>query len=487
MTVGLTSCPPEVIGGIVSLLDLTDVGSLRLASRCLRAKATQSQFRSRFRSKRVKVTGPGLERLAVVTQNGWLGCEISDLTLVGVVHNIEDLEEAVLATPDDPRKTDLETLQERQRSYEQLLESGKLAQILRKAFKNIATNNSTGKLISLSLELIVYLTNAQDELAPLAGGPWRPIWKIAAETARLVFSALRDSNLRIDHLTIFNSAGLHRCSIAGNKLSSLDYAIEGLVIPLHSLQSLSISVSERVLDVKLDDLLDDDSEYEVTSEDEDQAREEATRKANDERNFTGLASLIHACKNLKYLDIHHCRANLGYPFAKIPNERLFQRMAALDSLPQLEGCGLRGVWLTEDDLLAFLRRVSSSLRRFEMETVTMTSGTFESIFELLTAANTSADSNTDAVDAAVPFPNLQYLYFDTLRVGKGLVFFTGVGEPRYPTYNWEPAHGGNTLSRKGNAEVKKPIAFHVPNDSGPVGSPFYQQWLQDQKRKYGHP
>ncbi|GIC86289.1 F-box domain protein [Aspergillus udagawae] len=488
MTVGLESCPPEIIGSIVRVLDLTDVGNLRLTSRCLRSKATQGHFRSCFWSKRVKFTGPELENLAIVTQRGWLGCEINDLTLVGVVNNTERLEEAVWVNSDDPKKTDLETLQQRQRDYERLLESGELVHILGNVFKNIVANNSTGKLRSLSLEVIVYLSNAKDELAPPAGGPWRPIWQMAAETHRIVFSALMDSNLEIDSLNIFNRAGLQRCSIAGNELSSIDYAAEGLIMPLRSLESLSISVSEPILHVTLDDLLNDDSEYEVTSEDEDQAREEAMMKANDERNFTGLASLIQACRNLKHLDIHHCRVELGHPFANIPNERLFGRVAALDTLPQLEGCGLRGLSLTEDDLLAFLRRLSSSLRRFEMETITMTSGTFGSIFELLTATSTSISTSAgaDAADAA-PFPNLQYLYLDTLRVGRDLVFFTGVGKLRYPINHWNPAHGGNTLSRQGKEDIKTPIEYHGPTNSAPVGSPFVQQWLQDQRMKYGPP
>ncbi|GFG18236.1 hypothetical protein IFM61606_04027 [Aspergillus udagawae] len=474
MTVGLESRPPEIIGSIVRVLDLTDVGNLRLTSRCLRAKATQGHFRSCFWSKRVKVTGPELENLAIVTQRGWLGCDISDLTLMGVVNNTERPEEAV---------SDSEI-------YERLLESGELVHILGNVFKNITTNNSTGKLSSLSLEVIVYLSNAKDELAPLTGGPWRPIWQMAAETHRISFSALKDSNLEIDSLNIFNRAGLQRCSIAGNELSSIDYAAEGLIIPLRSLESLAISVSERILRVTLEDLLSDDSDYEVASEDEDQAREEATMKANDERNFTGLTSLIRACRNLKHLDIHHCRVNLGHLFANIPNQRLFRRIAALDTLPQLEDSGLRGVSLTEDDLLAFLRRLSSSLRRFEMETITMTSGTFGSIFELLTATSTSISTSAgaDAPDAA-PFPNLQYLYLDTLRVGRDLVFFTGVGKPRYHINHWKPAHGGNTLSRQGKEDIKRPIAYHVPvpTNSGPVGSPFYQQWLQDQRRNYGPP
>jgi hypothetical protein len=510
MTVGLESCPPEIIGSIVQLLDLTDVGNLRLTSRCLRHKATQGQFRSYFRSKRVKVTGPELKSLAIVTQRGWLGCEINDLTLVGVVNNTETLEEAVLKNPDDPRKTDLETLQQRRRDYEKLLESGELVHILGNAFKNIAANSSTGKLSSLSLELVVYLSNAKDELAPLAGGHWGPIWQMAAETHRIVFSALKDSNLEINSLNIFNRPDLHRCSIASNELSSIDYAAEGLITPLRSLESLSISVSERILDITRDDLLDDESEYEAASEDEEwatsedderargdeerareneqRAREEATMQANDERNFTGLASLIQACRNIKHLEIHHYQAK-WWALARVPYERLFQRIAALDTLPQLEDCSLRGVSLTEDNLLAFLRRLSSSLRRFEMETVTMTSGTFGSSFELLTATSSSISTSAFANTAdAVPFPNLQHLYLDTLRVGRDLVLFIGGGKPRHPTYyNWEASYGGDTLSRQGKEDIKRPIPYLVPTNLPPADSPYLRQWRQDQRRKYGPP
>ncbi|KAL2834705.1 hypothetical protein BJY01DRAFT_252937 [Aspergillus pseudoustus] len=172
---------------------------------------------------------------------------------------------------------------------------------------------------------------------------------------------------------------LHRCSITGNEFSSIDYAAEGLITPLRSLESLSISISERILDVTLDDLLNDDSEYEVTTQDEDQAREEATIKANDERNFAGVASLN----------------------------------PSLNAPSRLEDCGLRGVSLTEDDLLGFLRPLSSSLRRFEMETFTVTARTFGSVFELLTATNISISADTADADATL-FPNLRYLYLDTL-------------------------------------------------------------------------
>ncbi|KAL4861600.1 hypothetical protein BDV12DRAFT_179997 [Aspergillus spectabilis] len=475
MTVGLESSPPEIIWSILRLLDLADVGNLRLTSRCLRSKATQGHFQSCLRSKRVKVTGPELESLATVTQRGWLGCEIHDLTLVGVVNNTKSLEEAVRANPDDPRKTDLEILQQREREYLQLLESGRVVHLLGKAFKSLAANSAIRKLRSLSLKVIVYVSNAKDEPPPISGGPLtlRPIWQMAAETYQIVVSALQDSSLEIDNMYIFS--GQQRCSIAGNELSTIDYRAEGLTKTLHSLKSLSISVSEQILSLTLPDEAEDDSEYETTSEDEDRAFQEAFQdammKATDEANFTGLPNLIQACENLRSLELHYYRANWSGSLPRIPSERFFQRIAALDTLPaKLEECSLRGLILDEENLLAFLRRLPL-LRRFAMETVTLHSGSFRSILDHCTSDTSS---------------NLEYLYLDELLIQRDLVHFTGVGEPRF--HNLIGAHGGNTLKREG-ADVKKPIPYHLP-DNGMLqtcDSPAKREWIQDQRREYGPP
>lgn len=45
--------------------------------------------------------------------------------------------------------------------------------MLSKAFSNIAANNKTERLLSLSLEVVVYREDAKRRLPPFAGGSWR--------------------------------------------------------------------------------------------------------------------------------------------------------------------------------------------------------------------------------------------------------------------------------------------------------------------------
>ncbi|RYC61080.1 hypothetical protein CHU98_g5149 [Xylaria longipes] len=474
MTIGLESCPAEIVESIVKSLDVTDVGSLRLTSRCLHSKATQRHFSSYFWSKRVKVTSPSLEYFRVLTQRGSLGCEIRDLTLVGVVNNTKRIEAAVKAHSDDPSQRNLDIFQKRQQNHQQSLHSGQLLRHLSDAFKNIAANSATGKLHSLSLEVTVYRTDANRELSPASGGSWRLIWQSAAETFRIVFSALQESELQIDNLNIFNGSRLHRCSVASNELSNMNYSGPGLSKTLGSVSSLSISVSDRILDLTPQDAqASGDSADEIDWSDESDTDLVTFRVyAYNEINFSGLAGLIRACKILKSLHIHQYGVNRRRldPYLHIPNERLFQRsIATLDTSPPIEECSLCGVFIRESDLLAFLKGISSSLRRFSMKTVTMTTGSFRAAFDYI----------------ASDISNLEYLYFDELMIGRDLIHFTGIGEPRFHT--WVGAHGGNTLRREGK-EVKQPIPYHLPTGAPlPVSSPERQIWFQDQRREYGPP
>lgn len=59
---------------------------------------------------------------------------------------------------------DLETLEQRQTDYEKLHESGMDMNLLSEAFSNITENEKTGRLVSLSLEVVVYRKDAEQRL-----------------------------------------------------------------------------------------------------------------------------------------------------------------------------------------------------------------------------------------------------------------------------------------------------------------------------------
>ncbi|GES60489.1 F-box domain protein [Aspergillus terreus] len=469
---GLENCPTEIVGEITRYIDLIDAGHLRLTNRYLRSTVTQGFFRSYVRSRRVKLTGTDLQRLVVLTQRGWLGCGIRHLTLVGVVNNTKSLEAALKANEDDPRKRDLEVLRGRRQTYQQLLESGQIAQLLSQIFKNLAVNNTTGKLRSLSLAVTVYRQDAKREIVPLAGGSWRLIWQTAAETFRVVLAALQESKLEVDCLNVFSGPLLQKCSLESLELARINYNSEGLIKALGALKNLSVSISERIIDLNpLSAQLSDEPADEVDWPDDEPDKDinEVIAEAQDENNFVGLADLLRVCHGLKSLHIHQYLVDFHNLSSntRSPIEKLFQRVAELDTLPALEECSLRGVFVRETDLLAFLKRVH--LRRLSMENVVMVSGTYRSIFDFCT-------------DEA---SRLSFLYVDELMIQNDLIYFTGAGEPRFRT--WVGAHGSNTLKREGE-QLKQPILYHPPDGPAmPVASPARQEWLLQQRREYGPP
>lgn len=472
MVVGLEKCPAEIIESIVKLLDVTDIGNLRQTNRCLCSKATQEHFKSYFRSKRVDITGQALQKLVGLTQPGWLGCETRNLTLVGIVNNTKGLEAFLKANRNRDQKKrsraerDLEVLQQQRRDYQQLLESGKIVRFLSETFENIAVNSVTGKLRSLSLDVTVYREDAEQRLPPATGGSWKLIWQTAAETFQVVFASLQASNLEIENLNIFNDRQLRRCSLACNELGRIDYRNEKLSKTFAALKSLSISVSQRIIEITPQDKQstgDPGDEIDWSDDENDRDMNEVTTEAHDEQNFTGLASLLRVSNQLESLQIHQYIVNIIH--IDIPNEKLFQRIAELDRLPNLEHCSLRGVFVREKDLLSFLKRMD--LRSFSMENVTMTSGTFNSIFNYCTSEAS----------------RMEFLYVDDLMIQHNLLYFDGAGEPKFQT--WNRSHGSNTLKREG-AEIKQPILYHVTDDA-PLGSPARQKWRLQQRQDFGPP
>jgi hypothetical protein len=168
----------------------------------------------------------------------------------GVVNNTKALESVLKEEGNGNMKRkaqqDLEILEQRQADYEQLHESGTDVSLLGEAFSNIVASNETERLLSLSLEVVVYREDAQKRLPPLAGGSWKFIWQSAADTSHTVLRSLAASELPMEKLNIFNDRQFQRCSLACNELGSIDFEHKVLAISLASLNSLSVSFSDRI-------------------------------------------------------------------------------------------------------------------------------------------------------------------------------------------------------------------------------------------------
>jgi hypothetical protein len=492
MSPSLEHFPNEVFEAAVCLLALSDICALRLCNRAIAAKSTQDHFQSYFRTKHVDVTRSSLRELVDATQPGRLGCLIEHLVLVGVVNNTQALE--VLLAREKYRidehslegesesegggmfekeakaKRDLGILKQRQADFEDLHQSGTDVRLLAEAFGNMATNSKTGKLLALSLEVLVYRENAELRLPPPRGGSWRLIWKSAADTYQTAIRALAASKLPLARLGVFNDRQLQRCSLGCNELDSID--VEGLAISFANLKSLSVSLSDRIIFQSIEDAERsyDPVEKRKSALDHYRERDDIEAEAQDEGNFIGLAKLLQHCSQLDDLAIHYFRiyARLrGNP--DLCRERVLQRVAEAETLPRLTRLELRGVYAPEQDLLVLIRR--TSVRKLFMYGVIMCRGTFKSVFEYCTS------------DVA----GMEELHFHSLLEGGRSVYFEGLGarSSDAPSVEANQYRRGDTLRRNGD-EVKEQIIYGFARDNvHPVVTSHDMQRVRLGVREYG--
>jgi len=490
MSLRLLDFPPELFESIIRLLGLCDLFSLRLCSRTLATKTTSDYFKSYFRTKHIDITASSLGAFINATQPGSLGCLIQHLVLVGVVNNTKQLvsileskysseeesdEEAERREEKQAKaQQDLEILEQRQTEYEQLHESGTDISLLSEAFRNIAANDKAGKLLSLSLEVIVYRQDAEQRVHPLIGGSWKFIWQSAADTFHTTIRALAASSLPIERLYIFNDQRLQRCSLACDELGSIDFTDKGLATSLAALKSLSVSLSDRVIfRSRLDAERSHDPAEELDDDLPNEQRdiEDIRAEMTAEVNFIGIAKLLQVSSQLEEFEMHE------YRFSRALNtnrerqlERLLQHAAEMNTLPRLKRIELRGLWVREQDLLTFVRR--TGVRKLFMYRIYMSSGTFRSLFDYCTS------------DVA----RLEKLYFRGLfeAADHSMLCFDSPADPTYPPLILAGAGLiSDTLERTG-AEVKQPIIYHF--DSGPpVSSPTLAEWHVQRWREYGPP
>ena len=434
----------EIVANITQRLDVHDICSLRRSSRSLAAKCTVARFKSLFVLKRVDLTEQALKKFVEMMQPGSLGCLIQDLTLVGFSKGPKG---STFKEEDIPKEEKIELLAE--------------------AFSGLRTNTVAGRLSSLCLEVAITSKTGERSLPGERFVAWKRAWQAARDTFGIAWHALAASKLPIQKLNVFNSRQMQRCSLPSDCLGEVDWETPGLVTSLTSLQSLSVSLCPRDIDVfeTTDDgegpytdpgpLADDES---LKSRDNDDVQAEA----DDEVNFSGLANFLRLCSQLDYLEIHYFHESTwGGGGIDQRFERLIQRVAEIDRLPTIRHCHLRGVFARGQDLVTLVQR--SRVSNLSMENVF--SETFRPIFD-------HCQSSTSAVTA---------VFFDDLWEARQLLYFNAPGRQKFPRR--PHVQGCPTLQRTGD-EVKRPISYFVPGGRG-LGSPATSQWMQDRHREYG--
>ncbi|KAK5119633.1 hypothetical protein LTR85_007462 [Meristemomyces frigidus] len=309
----LEDCPNEILEAIVILLDLVGICSLRRTCRSMAASATQSHFKSFFLSKRVELEEGELRLFAGATQSGGLGCLIQELSLVELAISVS---ESNLVARDDPTE---------------------VSRLLTQAFSGLAAGSKTGKLNTLLLEVAVVQSDTEARLPPAAvpSGNWRCVWRAAASTFDVAWRALVASRLPIQSLNVFNGPQLHRCSLGSNHLGSIDWRDPGVAESRANMKSLSISLSNRTVEMYEDNTEQENESVKEYGESEDSGQrdmEDMRAEAEAECNFSGLANLLRVCPRLDSLEVHYFTLrNRPLTDVEAHHERLLQSVVELDS------------------------------------------------------------------------------------------------------------------------------------------------------------
>ncbi|KFY85318.1 hypothetical protein V500_08507 [Pseudogymnoascus sp. VKM F-4518 (FW-2643)] len=433
----IENCTVDVIYEIISHLEPDAIRNLRLSCKTLAIKSSSSyHVKALFQSKHVELTEQALRACADIARGG-----------------------------DAPRRTRQGRVQLWRKNKDSLLNQSFIA---------LKRNGLTGRLASLSLEVAV-LPDLKASLQQNARAvyDWRPLSEAAVDTFHTTFRALATSQLRIESLNMFNGPGQQRCSLPCNALSGVDWDGEGLTESLSSMRSLSISLSSRV------SKFDEDEDRHVITDNGTTRRSriyhhdnEDVSIAQDERNFTGLASFFQLLKNLESFELHYFRRRGELQGLPSPmdwrHDRLLQRLVTLNSLPNLTRSTLRGIYATESDLLAFIKRTRVS--ELSLENVILSSGTFRSIFDYCTSAATS----------------ITKLNFDVLyEMGsqpRPMVMFLG---PRRSRFGYDEVGLGSESLERGGDDINQPISYHTPI-LPPIRSPVMSSFVAFQRVEYGN-
>lgn len=371
--------PPEIVELVVVLLPLHDIGSVRLASRSLASKATQEHYKSNFYSQNVELTERRLKQFVAVAEFKGLVRLLQHLTVVCPVYSTLELEanvkDSAISLPlfneegslediipcsvegEDLRRIELSlsALFQQHREHCRFISLGEHVALLSQAFRSLKSHGVHLRL--LTAEVIVYRVDAHTPILPLYGGGWKRIWAAASTASKAIFASI-STGVAIRHLDLFNGIRMLRCSLPCDQFTGMNFDSAQFDVFLGNLESLSMSISDKVIDQSDKESMDLE-DYSVTTELKPDAtwlsEEDMVLHASNEQNFTGLANMLRKCRNLKRLEFSHFMLDYMTPdISQTLSDGMLDAMhqARLESIEQLS---LEGFDMSESRLLELLR------------------------------------------------------------------------------------------------------------------------------------
>lgn len=360
------------------------------------------------------MTRPALETMADLTAKGRIGCFVEELTLAGVVYNTAGLHHQLqMGTKtmlgrgcegsgmlDEPKEqataaelshvaTALDRMRETHVDYIQFHESGDDVTLLTAVLENLASNTKRRGLASLKLDVAEYRQDTKTTQPASNRLAWKSVWHMAEQTFQIFAVALGAARLPIQELNFFCNDFSGHCSLQCHQLSRCEWETSGVIFALASVESLSISLSDRVLNETTHDALatGDPVERKVPTPDADKFTSslgELKKQAAEVDNFSGLVTLLNSCKRLRRLELRRCYVRQRHPELRdYQGEKFIQYLAGIARLGNLEIVSLGNFVTRKQDLLGILQQ--HPICDLTLVNISLYSGAWNDIFEHCTA------------------------------------------------------------------------------------------------------
>ncbi|KAI4859738.1 hypothetical protein F4820DRAFT_466424 [Hypoxylon rubiginosum] len=439
----LESLPAELINETVKYLEPKDIGSLRLANRNICGKASY-HFAKYFECKTIELTPDCLFEFIYQATTSTLARRLKHLTIQGYAYS----------------KRKYRRAKERRKTYQ----DSYLLPYLVKAFSCLQRYSPDGYgLSSLSLRIIPGQDIMGTIYVPLEYRSYKTIWDVAMRTFIMAMEALKQTQMPVrDHLDIFS--GLNACSLRYDTFTQFAHEFASQQVGIFkSLKRLSISLS-----------LDPNSEGvplpgDVTGMHPGLLGRDGLQRRCIRRVLQVLMHGLHFMPELEDLDFH------WYNIPKRDDHNNGLVLLAPGRVPptfhsappliatSLKNCTLRGLFISESDLLHFLRVVCPTA--VGLEFISLTSGDYARIIQYLARRDNKITS----------------YYLDDVRKGCQLMHFSVPGEPKYR--RTIPQIGPSTL-RQEDIEAKESVTFHSAQGDVIVDS-NWKDWNDANMANYG--
>lgn len=159
---------------------------------------------------------------------------------------LEDPKEQATAAELAHAAAELDKMRASHVNYVQFHESGDVVTFLTAVFENLASNTKRRRLASLKLDVVENRQENKSTQLPCQRLAWRSVWRVAEQTFQMSALALGAARLPIQELNLFCNDFTGYCSLPCNQFGRCEWSARGVVFTLAGVESLSISVSDRV-------------------------------------------------------------------------------------------------------------------------------------------------------------------------------------------------------------------------------------------------